>query len=87
MAVTPRVRPRVPLEDLVDRETHPPRRKIGTAPDAERPRLHWTQIVALIALLVFWSTLPVAGFLIHPALGFVGLAVSSLVVAYFMGAD
>lgn len=87
----PRVRPRVPVEDLVDRRAHPPRRPIRTTTD-QQTRPHWTTLVALSALGTFWLCLPLAGLLgplvgLHAGLGLLGLAVSSLVVAYLLGSE
>lgn len=92
MAVMPRVRPRVPLEDLVDKSAHPPRRQIGTSPDVETPPLHWTSKASLALLAVFVVASTLAGFLgpilgLWAGLGFGGLALSSLIVAYFLGAE
>ena len=92
MAVMPRVRPRVPIEDLVDRTAHPPRRQIATVPEVETPPLHWTSKAALVLMAVFIVSTALAGFLgpilgLWAGLGFGGLALSSLIVAYLLGAE
>lgn len=93
MAAVPRVRPRPRMEDMVDVAAHPPRKKLRTVetPDAQAPGVHWTSVVALVALVLFWAALGPAAALIsigHPVgYGLAGLASSSLVVAYFMGAE
>lgn len=81
------------MEDRVDRTLHPPRRAIRTK-DAkpERERLPWHATMALVALAVFWVALPAAGIAGAlwdgwAALAALGLAVSSLVVAYFLGSE
>lgn len=90
MAVEPRVRPRTSLEALVDTEKHPPRREIPTKAKDE-DRLHWTSVVALVAIFTFWVSGAVAGVLaaIHPTwgLGPLGLAISSLVVSWRIEAE
>lgn len=93
MAVMPRVRPRVPLEDLVDKTVHPPRRQIGTVQGGvETPPLHWTSKASLVLMAVFIVSTALGGFLgpllgLWAGLGFGGLAVSSIVVAYLLGAE
>lgn len=97
----PRVRPKMPMEDLVSRDAHPPRAKIATVPDEDDgteaqdfafKAFHWTTQASLVALVVFWVALPLAG-LLGPLLGlwaglaFLGLAASSFVVFYVMGAE
>lgn len=92
---TPRVTPRIPVEDRVDRKAHPPRRVLPTTTE-DGPRqwkdLHWTTKLALAALAVFWASVPTAGFVAAAlgwmwGLGFVGLAGSSLVVSLLLGGD
>lgn len=89
-AFTPRVRPRVPLEALVDTTRHPPRKEIPTGDEADR-RLHWTSILALVALVSFWVNLSLAGivatFAWRGALAPLGIALSSLVVSYRIEAE
>lgn len=86
----PRVRPRVAIEDLVSREAHPPRRKIETDGQAD-DRLHWTSIVAIVAIFTFWAASTVAGIVAvwswRGAMAALGLAVSSLVVSWRIEAE
>lgn len=99
MAQHPRVRPRVALEERVDRVKHPPRQPLPLDGEgaAEKRAWSWKDLdpaarAALIALAVFWVALPLAGFL-GPmlgwpwGLGFLGLAASSLKIALLLGSD
>lgn len=94
MATVPRVRPRARMEDMVDVVAHPPRKKLRTVEtvedEAARSRFHWTTVVAIVALAIFWAAAGPAAALVAAGSpvgwGLVGLAGSSLVVAYFMGA-
>lgn len=93
MPAAPRVRPRPRMEDMVDVAAHPPKKKLRTVEveGAVARRFHWTSVVAFVALVIFWAALGPAAALIsmgHPVgYGLAGLASSSLVVAYFMGAE
>lgn len=76
----------------MDVAIHPPKKKLRTVEaDDQAPRFHWTSIVALAALIVFWAVAGPAAALIaigHPVgYGLAGLAGSSLVVAYLMGSE
>jgi len=81
------------MEDMVDVAAHPPRKKLRTVEktEAQAGRVHWTSVVAIVTLAIFWAALGPAAALIsigHPmGYGLAGLASSSLVVAYFMGAE
>lgn len=94
MALVPRVRPRVALEDRVDREVHPPRAVISTEGEdgTTTQAIHWSTKLALVLLAVFWVALPVAG-LLGPLLGLwaglalLGLAASSLTASILLGAE
>ena len=91
MAAVPRVRPRARMEDMVDVVAHPPRKKLRTVEAVEgTATFHWTTIVAIVALAIFWisagpaAALAAAG---NPVgWGLAALSMSSLVVAYWMGA-
>jgi hypothetical protein len=91
---SPRVRPRVQVEDRVDRTAHPPRREIPTIA-RRRSRLgplSPLQVLSLVLLGVAWVALPLAGLLgpllgLWAGLGFAGLSVSSLVVSFMLGAE
>lgn len=80
---------------MVDVAAHPPRKKLrtveGEAGETPVRRFHWTSVVALVALVTFWVVAGPAAALVsmgHPVgYGLAGLAASSLVVAYFMGAE
>ena len=92
MAAAPRVRPRARMEDMVDVAAHPPKRKLRTIEAQETDaRLHWTTLVAIVALVLFWVSSGPAALLVAMGApigyGLAGLAVSSLVVAYLMGAE
>lgn len=78
---------------MVDVTAHPPKRKIRTveADETAPSKLHWTTVVAIVALVLFWTASGPAALLVAMGApigyGLAGLAVSSLVVAYLMGAE
>lgn len=89
------------MEDLVDRDVHPPVRRIktdGEEPDRP-PRLReawpffsWTTRAALVLLAVFVVATSLAGLLgpllgLWAGLGLAGLALSSLVASILLGAS
>lgn len=91
----PAHRPRLPLEALVDKEAHPRPRRIPTTevePEAPAPVPTLLQKAALGLLGVFVLALALAGFLgavggSRWGLGFLGLALGSLVASYLLGAS
>ena len=94
MAIPPRVRPRVAVAELVDKEAHPLPPTITTRGEgaAVPTVLHWTTRTALVLLAVFVVALPLAGLLgvlegTRAGLGFLGLALSTLTAAYLLGSD
>ena len=75
----------------MNRQAHPARRVIPTR-DHDEDRLHWTSVVALVAVFTFWAALTASGLLgaflgLRGAVAPLGLAISSLVVSWRIEAE
>lgn len=87
----PRVAPRLPIENLIEPPEAPGAPRVAPAADQVRAPLPVRLRAAWVLLWVFWACLPLSGFALWVgaplAAGLAGLAVSSVVTAYFLGAE